>query len=96
MVQTLQSRPRSLSASSQDVETRPGFQQGTSAPTISLNHCFFGSEDAGPDGEAVPALENPFLTVCDADSEAVYCLPFASKAVAEYLVYCVKSVIDEL
>ena len=30
-------------------------------PTISLDHCFLGSEDMGPDGVAIPALENPFL-----------------------------------
>ena len=65
-------------------------------PTISLDHCFLGSEDMGPDGAAIPALENPFLIMCDADSEAIYFLPVASKAVADYVVYCVKSVIDEL
>ena len=50
----------------------------------------------GPDGSAIPALDNPFLIMYDADSEAIYCLPVASKAVTEYVVYCVKSVIDEL
>ena len=65
-------------------------------PTISLDHCFLGSEDLGPDGTAIHALENPFLIMYDADSEAIYCLPVASKAVTDYVVYCVKSVIDEL
>ena len=60
-------------------------------PTISLDHCFLG-----PDGAAVPALKNPFLIMYDADSEAIYCLPVASKAVTDYIVYCVKSVIGEL
>lgn len=32
----------------------------------------------------------------DAEPEAIYCLPVASKAVTDYVVYCVKSVIDEL
>ena len=32
----------------------------------------------------------------DADSETIYNLPVESKAVTEYVVYCVKSVIDEL
>ena len=50
----------------------------------------------GPDGAAIPALENPFLIVYGADSEAIYCLPVASKAVGDYVVYCIKSVIDEL
>ena len=63
-------------------------------PTIRLDHCFLGSEDAGPDGEAVPALENPFLIMYDADS-AANCLPAASKAVNECVVYCIKSVIDD-
>ena len=63
-------------------------------PTISLDRCFLGSEDAGPDGEAVPALENPLLIMYDAYSEAIYCLPVASEAVTEYVVYCVRSVTD--
>ena len=62
-------------------------------PTISLDHCLLGSEDQGSDGEAVPARENPFF-IDDVDSEAIYCLPGASKAVTDYVVYCVKSVID--
>ena len=61
-----------------------------------MDHCCLGSEDAGPDGEAVPALKKPFLIMYDVDSEAIYCLLGASKAVNEYVVYCVKSVIDEL
>ena len=65
-------------------------------PTISLDHFFLGSEDAGPGGEAFPALENPFLIIYDADSEAIYRLPVASKAVTEYVVYCVEYVIGEL
>ena len=65
-------------------------------PTISLDHCFLGSEDQGPDGAAVPALENPFLIMYDADLEAIYCLPVASKAVTDYVVHCAKSVVDEL
>ena len=55
-------------------------------PTISLDHCFLGSEDMGPDGAAIPALENPCLIMFDADSEAIYCLPVASKAVTDYVV----------
>ena len=65
-------------------------------PTISLDHCFMGSEDSGEDGVPTPALENPCLIMYDADSEAIYCLPVASKAVSEYIVHCVKAVIDEL
>ena len=65
-------------------------------PTISLNHCFFGPEDQGPDGEAAPVLEDPFRIMYDADLEAIYCLPIESKAVTHYVVYCVKSIIDEL
>ena len=63
-------------------------------PTISLDHCFLGSEEQGPDGAAVPALENLFLRVYDAESEAIYCLPVKSEAVTDYVVYCVKSVIE--
>ena len=63
-------------------------------PTISPDHCFLGSEDQGPDGEAVPALETPFLIMYDADSDAIYSLPVSSKAVAEQVVYCVKKVIE--
>ena len=65
-------------------------------PTISLDHCFPGTEDSGEDGASVPALENPFLVMYDADSEAIYCLPVATKGVNSYVVQCVKSVIDEL
>ena len=52
-------------------------------PTISLDHCYMGSEDSGEDGTSTPALENPFLIMYDADSEAIYCLPVASKAVSD-------------
>ena len=62
-------------------------------PTISLDHCFLGSEGQGPDGAAVPALQNSFLHMYDVDAEAIYCLPRASKAVTEYVMYCVKSVL---
>ena len=61
-----------------------------------MDHRFRGTEDIRPNGEAVPALEKPFLIMYDTDSEATYCLPVASKAVTDYVVYCVKSVIDEL
>ena len=36
------------------------------------------------------------IIMFDADSGAIYCLPVASKAVTDCVVYCVKSVIDEL
>ena len=65
-------------------------------PTISLDHCFPGTEDAGPNCAAVSALDKPFLFMYDPDLEAIYCLPLASKAVTDYVVYFVKSVIDEL
>ena len=55
-------------------------------PTISLDHCFLGSQDAEPDVEAGLAVGNPFLTMYDADSEASYCLPVASKAETDYVV----------
>ena len=55
-------------------------------PTISLDHCCLGSENVGPDGEAVPALENPLLIMHDVDSEAIYCLQVLSKAVTEYVM----------
>ena len=56
-------------------------------PTISLDHCFLGSEDSGANGAPVPALENPFLVMYDADSEARCCLPVSGKAVNEYVIY---------
>ena len=61
-----------------------------------LGHCFWGSEDSGENGAPAPALENPFLVMYDAESEPMYCLTVSGKAVNEYVVHCVKSVVDEL
>ena len=66
-------------------EEDPEFSKGR-VPTISLDHCFLGSEDAGPHGAAVPALDKPLLVMYDADSEAIYCLPVASKEVTDFVV----------
>ena len=53
-----------------------------------------GDEEASV--AAASALSNPFLIVYDADSEAIYGLPVASKAADNWVVYALKSIIDEL
>ena len=66
-------------------------------PTISLDHCFLGADaiDTGGFG-AVEALSNPFLILYDADTEAIYSLPVSTKACTDYVVYVVRSIIEEL
>ena len=60
-------------------------------PTISVDHCFLGSErDAEERGE------RPFLIMHDSKSEALYCIPVSSKATTEWLVTCVKTLMEEL
>ena len=76
-------RPHSLTSE----EDRP-FSKGR-VPTISLDHCVLGSDDSGENGVPVPASENPILVMCDADSEAIYCVPV--EAFNEYVVHCINS-----
>ena len=60
-------------------------------PTISVDHCFLGSE-RDEEGHG----ERPFLMMHDSKSEAMYCIPVRSKATTEWVVTCVKTLIDEL
>jgi hypothetical protein len=61
------------------------------APTISMDHCFLGSEaDEGS------AHENPYLIIFDNASEAIYAVAVASKSVEEWIVEYVVRVIGEL
>ena len=56
-------------------------------PTLSVDHCFLGAE--GEDDEStVTAHGNPFLILYDADSESLYCIPVATKAVTDWVVRC--------
>ena len=60
-------------------------------PTISVDHCFLGSErDAEERGE------QPFLILHDSKSEALYCIPVSSKATTAWVVMCVRTIIEEL
>ena len=60
-------------------------------PTISVDHCFLGSER---DTEETP--ERPFLILHDSRSESLYCIPVQSKETTEWVVLCVKAIVDEL
>ena len=58
-------------------------------PTISLDHCFLGSEEEAAAG-------NPFLIIFDDHSESLFAVALASKEYEDWLAEYVKSVIDEL
>ena len=64
-------------------------------PTLSFDHCFLGAE-GDEDGTTVAASGNPFLIMYDADSETIYAIPVATKAVTQWLVVCVHALIEEL
>ena len=58
-------------------------------PTISLDHCFLGSEEEAAAG-------NPFLIIYDDHSESLFAVALASKEYHDWLAELVKSIIDEL
>ena len=58
-------------------------------PTISLDHCFLGSEEEAAAG-------NPFLVIFDDHSESLYAIALASKEYEDWLAEYVKAIIDEL
>ena len=65
-------------------------------PTISIDHCFLGECTGEETADVESALGNPFLIIYDADTEAIYSLPVATKAAEDWVAYALKSVIDEL
>ena len=42
------------------------------------------------------AHSNPFLIIFDSNTEAIYCIPVASKAASDWDVYFAKAILDEL
>ena len=60
-------------------------------PTISVDHCCLGSERDEADRK-----ERPFLILHDSKSESLYCIPVQSKAISEWIVICVKTLIEEM
>ena len=66
------------------------FPQGR-IPTISLDHCFLGSERSEDSAHA-----NPFLIVYDNETEGVFAISVPSKATKPWVVEYVKSIVYEL
>ena len=66
------------------------FGQGR-VPTISLDHCFLGTE-----ADDDTAHTNPFLVIFDADTEAIYAVAVPDKSVRDWVVDYIYSVICEL
>ena len=60
-------------------------------PTLSLDHCFLGSEESEES-----AHRNPFLVLYDNETEAIFAVAVASKASKPWIVEHVKKVIYEL
>ena len=58
-------------------------------PTISVDHCFLGSEEE-------EAAGNPFLIIFDDHSESLFAIALATKEYEDWLAEYVKAVIDEL
>ena len=63
------------------------FPQGR-IPTISLDHCFLGSERSEDS-----AHSNPFLIIYDNETEGVFAISVTSKATKPWVVEYVKSII---
>ena len=66
------------------------FPQGR-VPTISMDHCFLGSEKS--EGTA---HENPFLVLYDNQTEGIFAISVPSKAIKPWIVEYVKGVVYEL
>ena len=60
-------------------------------PTISIDHCFLGSE-----AEEENAASNPFLIVHDAASGAMYCIAMRSKEANIWVIVLVNAIMKEL
>ena len=66
------------------------FQQDR-VPTISMDHCFVGEADQ--EGRLAGFA---WLIVFDSNTEALFALPTGTKEVKEWIIVCVKSLIDQL
>ena len=60
-------------------------------PTISMDHCFLGSEDSEES-----AHRNPFLVLYDNETEAIFSVAVSSKAVKPWIVEFIKKILYEL
>ena len=60
-------------------------------PTISMKHCFFGSDEGDE-----TAHRNPFLVVYENETEAIFAVAVASKATKPWIVEFVKNILYEL
>ena len=65
------------------------FREDGRVPTISLDHCFLGSEEEAAAG-------NPFLIIYDDHSEALFAVAVPSKEYQDWFAEPLKSIIDEL
>ena len=68
---------------------RGSLLRGGRVPTLSMDHCFLGSEE-----EAASA--NPFLIVYDDYSAAMFAIAVATKEYEDWLAEYVKAIIEEL
>ena len=59
--------------------------------TISVDHCLLGTEQI-EEG----CGERPLLTMHDGKPESLYCVPVSSKAASEWVMHCVKVLIEEV
>ena len=65
------------------------FAEGGRVPTLSIDHCFLGSEEEA-------AAANPFLIIYDDCSGALFAVAVASKEYEDWLAEYLKAVTDEL
>ena len=60
-------------------------------PTISIDHCFLGSNETDES-----AHRNPFLAVYDNEKEAIFAVAVASKSTKPWIIDFVKNILYEL
>lgn len=60
-------------------------------PTISLDHCFIGEQD-----EEGGMAEFAWLIMYDSNTEALFALPTGTKEAKEWVIVCIKNLIDQL